>query len=148
MRRFAFAAFLFAFGTTPVLLAARSDHSSVKKTIEILASAKVEAPAEVATVKIGYANQAASKDAAYAENTRMSQKIVRALLDEHVPPSAIETESVALEREEERGGGGPAKVLKFSAVQEWRIRVAAADAQKVVDIAVRARQMLVELIGK
>jgi uncharacterized protein len=138
MRRFALAAFVLAYGSGPALVAAQSDRPSIKKTIEIQASARVEVPAEVATVKIGYANHAVNKDAAYAENTRMSQKIVRALLDEHVPPSAIETESVALEREEERGDGGPAKILKFSAVQEWRVHVAAADAQRVVDIAVAA----------
>jgi uncharacterized protein len=131
------ASLLTTFGTTNSSMAAQADRSSIKKTIEILATAKVEVPAEVATVKIAYSNQAVSKDAAYAENTRMGQKIVRALLDEHVPSSAIETESIALEREEERGGA-VVKVLKFTALQEWRVHVAAADAQKVVDIAVSA----------
>jgi uncharacterized protein YggE len=138
MRRFVLAALLTTLGTAYSLMAAQSDRSSIKKTVEIQATAKVGVPAELATVKIGYANQAVSKDTAYAENTRMSQKIVRALLDEHVPSAAIETESVALEREEERGESIPAKVLKFSALQEWRVHVAAADAQKVVDIAVGA----------
>jgi uncharacterized protein YggE len=117
-------------------LAAQSRGDSVRKTIEIQANGKVEVAAEIATVKIGYANEAATKDAAYAENTRVSQKIVRALLDGHVPAAAIQSQSLNLGREEEQGGGAPSRVVKFSALQEWRVHVAAADAQKVVDIAV------------
>jgi len=138
MRKFVVTACSISLAAASGLPAAQTDRSSVKKTIEIQASGKVEVPAEIAIVKIGYANQAISKEAAYAENTRMSKKIVQALLDEHVPSAAIETQSVALEREEERGGSGPVRVLKFSATQEWRVRVAAGDAQKVVDIAVAA----------
>jgi uncharacterized protein len=136
MRKTVVAMSFLAFGFTHLSMAAQSDPSQLRKTIEIQASAKVEAPAEVATVKIGYANQAPTKDAAYQESTRTSQKIVRVLLDQKVPLSAIETESLALGREEEQGGGVAAKVLRFSALQEWRIHVPAADAQKIVDIAV------------
>jgi uncharacterized protein YggE len=114
MRKFAVTACSITLAAASGLPAAQTDRSSVKKTIEIQASGKVEVPAEIAIVKIGYANQAVSKETAYAENTRMSKKIVQALLDEHVPSAAIETQSVALEREEERGGSGPARVLKFS----------------------------------
>jgi uncharacterized protein YggE len=136
MRKTLLAVCFLVVGFTHFSMAAQSDPNQLRKTIDIQASAKVEAPAEVATVKIGYANRAATKDAAYQESTRTSQRIVRVLLDQHVPLSAIETESLALGREEEQGGGGTAKVLRFSALQEWRIHVAAADAQKIVDIAV------------
>jgi uncharacterized protein len=122
--------------SVPCLPAAQADRSLTRKTIEIQATAKVEVPAEVAIVKIGYTNKAASRQAIYAENVRMSKKIGQALTDEHVAPSAIETQAVTLEREEEREGTAPPKVLKFSADQEWRVRVPARDAQKIVDIAV------------
>jgi uncharacterized protein YggE len=51
---------------------------------------------------------------------------------------AIEAQAIALEREEEREGASPPKVLKFSADQEWWVHVAAADAQRIVDIPVGA----------
>lgn len=144
MRRFVVAVCSAILVTGSCLAAAQSDRSPTKKTIEILATAKVEVPAEVAIVKIGYQNQAVGKEAAYAENTRTAKKIVQAFLDDHVPPAAIETQAVTLEREEERGGSGPAKILKFNALQEWRIHVSAGDAQKVVDIAVAAGATNVE----
>jgi uncharacterized protein len=138
MRKTVLSVSFLAFVFTHPSAAAQADSSRGSKTIEIQASAKVDALAEIAIVRVGYANRATTKDAAYEESTRTSQKIVRALLDQHVPLSAIETQSLALAREEERGGGVATKVQGFSALQEWRIHVAAADAQKIVDIAVAA----------
>jgi uncharacterized protein YggE len=138
MRLLSFIATLSFLGVAQPFVLAQSDRAMTKKTIEIRATAKVNVPAEVATVKVGYVNQAISKDAVYAENTRMAKKVVDALLAAKVPPSAIETESITLEREDEHVGDAPAKTLKFSADQEWRIHVIAADAQKIVDIAVGA----------
>lgn len=56
-----------------------------EKTIEISATEKVVVPADTATAKIGYQNQALTKDAAYAENTRAANKILQAILDAGVP---------------------------------------------------------------
>jgi uncharacterized protein YggE len=44
--------------------------SSDRKTIEITATEKVQVAADVATIKVGYQNLSATKDAAYTENTR------------------------------------------------------------------------------
>jgi uncharacterized protein YggE len=102
MRKTVLSMSFLALGFTHLSMAAQPDSSRVSKTIEIQASAKVEAPAEIATVRVGYANHATTKDAAYEESTRTSRKIVRALLDQHVPLSAIETQSLALAREDFR----------------------------------------------
>lgn len=75
---------------------------SDQKTIEISATEKVRVPAETATIKIGFQNQAATKDVAYAENTRAANKILQALLDAGVPKEAIETEALNLGQEQER----------------------------------------------
>jgi uncharacterized protein len=123
----------------PFEAAGQTERASAKKTIEIQATAKVEVPAEVAAVKVGYTNHAATKDAAYSENVRMSKKIVQALTDEHVPVSAIETHVLGLLRDENEGGkADSAKSARFSAVQTWYVHVTAPDAQRVVDIAVGA----------
>ena len=110
---------------------------SDKKTIEIRATDKISSPAEVATVKIGFQNVAPSKEAVYEENVRMANKIVQALRTAGTPAEGIETEAIRLEREDTAQGVKPAST-RFSADQEWRIRVKASEAQKIVDIAVSA----------
>src|SRR5262249_41109422 len=115
-----------------------ADGGSNRKTIEISATEKIQVLAEVATVKVGYQNQAPTKDSAYAENTRVANKIVKALLDAGVPKEAIETESVSLAKEEDRYGNKPPQPKSYSANQDLLIHTKAADAQKVVDIAITA----------
>ena len=111
---------------------------SDKRNIEIRVSEKVNVPAEIATVKIGFQNQAGSKDAAYQENTKASAKIIQALLDGKVAKEAIETETISLQRQEEMSRPNVVRPAKFSAAQEWRIHVKASEAQKAVDTAVAA----------
>ena len=108
------------------------------KTIEVSATEKIEVIAEIATLKIGCQNQAATKDGAYAENTRIANNVIQALLDAGVPKEAIETESLNLEQEQDRYGAKPNQPLKYFASQKWQIRAQATEAQKIVDIAVAA----------
>ena len=78
-------------------------HSSLEqRTIEISATAKVRVTAEAATIKIGFQDQAATKDAAYAENTRAGNKILQALTDTGVPKEAVETETLNLGQDQQR----------------------------------------------
>lgn len=113
-------------------------HVSGEKTIEVSATEKIEVIADIATLKIGCQNQAATKDAAYAENTRIANKVIQALLDAGVPKQAIETETLNLEQEQDRYGVKPNQPLKYLASQKWQIRAEASEAQKIVDIAVAA----------
>ena len=111
---------------------------SDKRTIEIRTSEKVSVPAEVAIVKIGYQNQAGTKDEAFTENKKASAKIIQALLDAKVPKDAIGTQTLSLERKEEVNGQVRSKPPVFVADQEWQIRVKSSEAQKVVDVMVAA----------
>ena len=108
-----------------------------KKTIEIRATEKVTNRAEIATVKIGFQNIAQTKDAVYEENVGTANKIVQALRTAGVPADSIETDSVRLDREDTAQGVKPAST-RYTADQEWRVRVKASEAQKIVDIAVSA----------
>ena len=131
----------------PAAVAGQSLHpGSERKTIEITATEKVLVAADSATIKIGYQNLSATKDAAYAENTRTASKILKAILDAGVPVEAIETESLKLEREQERYGAKVDQPAKYLAFQEWQIHSAAADAQKIVDIAVAAGANQIESV--
>lgn len=114
------------------------DAGHAGKTIEITVTDKVQAIAEIATVKLGYENQAPSKDAAYSENIRVANKIVKGLLDAGVPKEAIETESLSLAREENQFGSRTQQPMPYSANQVFLIRTKAGDAQKVIDIAIAA----------
>lgn len=122
----------------PLTAPAQQQHASDRKTIQISATEKVQITADSATVKIGYHNLAATKDAAYAENTRAANKIIQALLDAGVPKEAIETESLKLEQEPERYGAKSDQPPKYSGVQQWQIRSKASETQKIVDIAIAA----------
>src|SRR6266436_190600 len=132
-------AFALALSSFPISTSAQfSRVVSDRRNIEIRATEKVAVPAEIAIVKIGFQNQAATKDTAYQENTKASTKVIQALLDAKVPKDAIETQTISLERQDEMNGPNAARTTRFSADQEWRIHVKASEAQKVVDIAVAA----------
>jgi len=137
-----FAVLVFPFA----ILAQTGSETAVQKTIEISATEKVEVPAETATVKLGYQNQATGKDAAYAENTRTANRIVQSLLDAGVPKEAIETESLSLTHDEDRFGGKPQQPATFTAAQQWQIQSKASEAQKIVDIAVAAGANQIESV--
>lgn len=123
----------------PLTASAQSERQiSGERTIEVSATEKIEVIAEIATIKIGCQNQAATKDAAYAENTRIANKVIQAMLDAGVPKEAIETETLNLEQEQDRYGVKPNQPLKYLAGQKWQIRAQASEAQKIVDIAVAA----------
>lgn len=130
----------------PLISSAQDRHASDRKTIQISATEKVVVAADMATLKVGYQNQSATKDAAYAENTRVANKIIQAILDIGVPKEAIETESLKLEQELERYGAKPDQPLKYSAAQQWKIYSKAAEAQKIVDIAMSAGANQIEEI--
>lgn len=131
----------------PIAAPAQSQRAgSDRKTIEITATEKVLVAADIATIKIGYQNLSAAKDAAYAENSRTANKIIKAILDAGVPKEAIETESLKLEQDQERYGAKSDQPAKYLAFQEWQIHSAAPDAQKIVDIAIAAGANQIESV--
>ena len=131
----------------PIAAPAQSQRAgSDRKTIEITATEKILVAADIATIKIGYQNLSAAKDAAYAENTRTANKIIKAILDAGVPKEAIETESLKLQQDQERYGAKSDQPAKYLAFQEWQIHSAAPDAQKIVDIAIAAGANQIESV--
>jgi len=116
------------------------------KTIAITVDESVSVDPEVATITVGYQNYAPTKDAVYGDNIRVSNEVTKALLNVGVPKSAIETESVRLERAErdEKWTDQEKKERQFQATQTWTIHVSADKAQTVVDTALRAGANLLE----
>lgn len=118
------------------------------KTIAITAEDSVSVDPEIATITVGYQNYALTKDAAYEENVRVSNDVTKALLKNGVPKSAVETESLRLQRPEgeERWTAEERKQRQFQAVQTWTIQVAADRAQGVVDLALKAGANVLEAL--
>jgi uncharacterized protein YggE len=116
------------------------------KTIAITAEDSVSVDPDVATITLGFQNYAATKDAAYQENLRVSNEVTNALLKGAVPKSALETESIRLQRVEPDGKwtAEEKEERQFQASQSWIIHVSAARAQAVVDMALRAGANVLE----
>ena len=145
MRKLLAIIFWCAFGLLPAF-AQQIQVNRQNKTIAITVDESVSVDPEVATTTVGYQNYAPTKDAAYADNIKVSNEVTKALLNGGVAKSAIETESVHLERAErdEKWTDEEKKERQFQATQTWTIHVAADKAQIVVDIALEAGANVLE----
>ena len=113
--------------------------NKTNKTIAVTATADAKADAEVATVKVGYHNSNTNKDLAFRENVRVAGEIVKALEAAGVPRESIETTTLDLtKREPDDDEKSVRRPVQYEARQTWNVRVAAGDAQKIADRAVRA----------
>src|SRR2546425_13379291 len=74
--------------------------SDSRRTIEATTTEKISVPADSALVKVGFNHIADTKDAAYNENVRMGNKILKALTDAGIPKEEIQTDSLSVAREE------------------------------------------------
>jgi uncharacterized protein len=116
--------------------------SKENRTIAITATDKVTVLADRATVHIGFIAYGPDSDAAYANGSRISNAIVKSLVAADVPKDAIESEnqnvSPVQEYQIDKLTPGEKAQRKFQVTQSWTIRTAAADAAKVLDLAVKA----------
>jgi hypothetical protein len=110
------------------------------KTIAVTADESITADAEVAVLAIGYHNYGSTQDAAFRDNVRAAEQIVNVLLDAKVPAENVETQKLRFSRVEQ-DESWTAEIKKervFEAQQSWHVTVSAAQAQAVVDLAVKA----------
>ncbi len=112
------------------------------RTIAITATDKVIVMADTATVHIGFITYGPDKDAAYAFGSTLSNAIIKALTMSGVPSDAIESENqnVSPVQEYQVDKLTPAEKAqrKFQVTQSWTVRTNAADAARVLDVAVKA----------
>ncbi len=116
--------------------------SKENRTIAVTATDKVTAPADTATVHIGFIVYASDSDVAYASASRLSNTIMEALHKAGVPADAIESENQAIalvqEYQVQRLTPEERAQHKFQLTQSWTVRTNAADSAKVLDLAVKA----------
>jgi hypothetical protein len=112
------------------------------RTIAITATDKVIVMADTATVHIGFITYGPDKDAAYASGSTLSNAIIKALTAAGVPSDAIESENqnVSPVQDYQVDKLTPAEKAqrKFQVTQSWTVRTNAADAARVLDVAVKA----------
>lgn len=116
--------------------------SKDNRTIAITATDSVTVMADVATVHVGFVAYGVDHDSAYAAGSKASNAIVDALKAAGVPSDAIESENQNLAEVQ------PYQVQQLSAddkakrkwvlTQSWTVRTNAADAARVLDLAVKA----------
>ena len=116
--------------------------NSGNRTLAITATDKVMVLADTATVHIGYIAYGPDSDQAYANGSRLSNAIVKALTSASVPTDAIESEnqnvSPVQEYQIDKLTLAEKAQRKFQVVQSWTVRTNAADAARILDLAVKA----------
>ena len=116
--------------------------SKDNRTIAITATDSVIAMADVATVHVGFVAYGVDKDAAYAAGSKASNAIVGALKGAGVPADAIESENQNIMEVQpyqvEKLTDAEKAQRKWVLTQSWTVRTNAADAARILDLAVKA----------
>ena len=111
------------------------------RTVDVTVTAKVSTIADLAEVTIGCETRGSSHDQAYQQNLEKADKVLKALLDAGVPKTDIVSSDIKLEEDDSVDSDAKAKGLRtprYQSHQSWKVRVNAADAQHVIDVAVAA----------
>lgn len=116
--------------------------SKENRTISVTATDKITAMADMATVHIGFIVYGPSSDAAYANGSRTSNAIVKALTAVGIPSASIESENQAIapvqNYQVEKLTDAEKAQRKFQVTQSWTVKANANNAAKVLDLAVKA----------
>ncbi len=119
--------------------------SRTNKTIQVTASTTLRVEPEIAQLRFGFKNYAATQQAAIDQNVQAANKITKAMLDRGIPKEAIETETISIDRTRDTEyGAGKANVPEFVAVQEWKVDLPVGEAEKGLEIVIRAGANLVQ----
>jgi uncharacterized protein YggE len=121
------------------------------RTVEVTVTETVRAEPDQAKITVGCLSYGETHDKAYQSNLESAGKVIKAILGAGISKDQIESD--ALELSESNPGdssGKPSNISKlrqYRAHQSWRVRVAASEAQKLIDIAVQAGANGVESVA-
>jgi uncharacterized protein YggE len=128
--------------TAPALYSQELQVTKENKSVEVTVTQKVEVEADIARVTLEAKTFGQTHETAYEENLRIADQVIKSILNGGISKERIETHGLKSETQssddlkefamEER------KFHKFTVVQSWSVRVSTNDAQRVVDLAVRA----------
>jgi uncharacterized protein YggE len=133
--------FLLLFGVVASAYSQDVQVNRQNRTVDVTVTASVSKFANLAEVRISCDTKSPTRDQSYQKNVEKADKVVKALLGAGVPKDDIVSAGISLEEQDrdlDETRANPKRAPSFEAVQSWTVRVAAADAQKVIDIAVQA----------
>jgi uncharacterized protein YggE len=112
------------------------------RTIAITATDKVTALADQATLHVGFITYGPDSNTAYANGSKLSNAIVKALTDSGIPKDSIQSENQQIAPVQNYQLDKLTEAQKaqrqFQVTQSWTIKMEAADAAKALDLAVKA----------
>jgi uncharacterized protein YggE len=112
------------------------------RTIAITATDKVTAIADQATLHVGFIAYGPDSNTAYANGSRVSNAIVKALTDAGIPKETIQSENQQITPVQNYQLDKLTEAQKaqrqFQVTQSWTVKTAANDAAKALDLAVKA----------
>jgi uncharacterized protein YggE len=118
------------------------DISAANKAIEVTVSEKIQVQPDIARIIFGLNSFGPTHDAAYQDNLRTADIVIKALLDAGVKRESIETHALSLDAQDpdemKKLTPDAQKEKRYAAHQSWTVTTAADNAQKVVDIAMHA----------
>jgi uncharacterized protein YggE len=141
MRKILGLAFLFCIGVVASVSAQDVAVNRQNRTVDVTVTAKVSKFADLADVRFSCNTKSPVHEQAYQQNAEKANKITQALIGAGIPKIDIVTSSMYTEQEElttAQKKENPNRAAQFEASQSWTVRVAAADAQRVIDVAVHA----------
>ena len=109
------------------------------RTIAVTATDSASAPADVASISVGYRLYAPDSQTAYANGSKTSNAIIKALLDAGIDKKSIESDEQQLEEttfnENDKEARAP---RRFTLSQSWTVKVSAESAARVLGVAIGA----------
>lgn len=121
--------------------------SRSNKTIQVTASTILRVDPEIAQLRFGFKNYGATQQAAIDHHVEAANKITKALLDSGVPKEAIETETISIDRTRDtENGTSKDHAAEFMAVQEWKVNMPVADAEKGLELVIRSGANIVQQV--
>ena len=112
--------------------------SKDNRTIAITTSDEATAPADTALVSIGFTTYGTDSDSTYADGSRISNAILAAVRGSGVKDAQIASRSQNLQPLGEEDKIRFGKGIRFRLSQSWQVTVPAADAAKLLNIAINA----------
>ncbi len=109
------------------------------RTIAITTTDEAQAVADRAVVSVGYTVYGADQDGTYADASKVSNAVVKALKGAGVKAEAIESREQNLSPIDDNDKLRYSKGIRFVASQSWSVTVPAKDAADTLHVAIQAR---------
>lgn len=112
--------------------------SKENRTIAITVTDEAETIADCAIVSIGFTTYGADHDQTYADASKTSNAIMKALKDAGIKAEAIESREQNLRPIDDNDAARYSKGIRFEALQSWVVTVAAKNAAETLHLAIMA----------